>query len=169
VCALLLTVGEPAQARNNHSTDELKRSIGQMIITGFSGNDATAPDFQRVLNNLQDGVIGGVLFLPANIASREQLQTMIKMIRSCACRTPPLIAVDEEGGVVERLGEQIGFAQTRSAEDIARDGPAVAKAEYKQVAHKLSDLGFNLNLAPVVDLNTIRTIQLSSRIIFSPP
>jgi beta-N-acetylhexosaminidase len=85
----------PLQARNKHSTEQLARSLGQMIITGFSGNDITAPDFQRVLNNLQNGVIGGILFLPGNIASREQLKSMIPLVRACTCPAVPLIAIDE--------------------------------------------------------------------------
>jgi beta-N-acetylhexosaminidase len=108
-CVLFSMVSEPLQARNKHATEQLAPSLGQMIITGFSGNDVTAPDFQRVLNNLQNGVIGGVLFLPGNIASREQLKEMISLVRACTCPAVPLIAVDEEGGSVERLGEQIGL------------------------------------------------------------
>ncbi len=145
---------EHTYARNQLSADHLRDWVGQIIITGFSGNDATSPDFQRVLKNLQNGTIGGVLFLPKNIESREQLQRMIEMVRSCTCPAAPLIAVDEEGGIVERLGEDIGLDQTPSAAEIAHDGLSSAIVEYKQVAHKLSGLGFNLNLAPVVDLNT---------------
>jgi beta-N-acetylhexosaminidase len=153
-CALVLMGNERAQARNGLPADQLRSRVGQMIITGFSGSNATSPDFRRVLKNLQNGVIGGVLFLPANIESRENLQTMIKMVRACKCLAAPLIAVDEEGGIVERLGEDIGFDQTPSAAEIAHDGLSSAKVEYKRVARKLFDLGFNFNLAPVVDLNT---------------
>jgi beta-N-acetylhexosaminidase len=144
---------EPLQARNRHPPEQLARSLGQMIITGFSGNDASAPDFQRALDNLQNGVIGGVLFLPGNIASREQLKGMISLVRACTCPAVPLIAVDEEGGSVERLGEQVGLDETPSPEDLAHDGLSTAKAQYKLLARKVFDLGFNLNLAPVVDLN----------------
>jgi hypothetical protein len=42
-----------------------------MIITGFSGNDVASPDFQRALNNLQNGVIGGVLFLPKILPAKQ--------------------------------------------------------------------------------------------------
>jgi len=152
-CIMVSSTNEPLQAANKHSTASLARSLGQMVITGFSGNDASAPDFQRVLDNLQNGVIGGVLFLPENIAGREQLQRMISMVRACRCPAVPLIAVDEEGGVVERLGQEIGFDETPSPEDLSYYGLSTAKAQYKLLAHKLFELGFNLNLAPVVDLN----------------
>jgi beta-N-acetylhexosaminidase len=150
---LFSMASEPLQARNRHPSEQLARSLGQMIITGFSGNDASALDFQRVLDNLQNGVIGGVLFLPGNIAGREQLKGMISLVRACTCPAVPLIAVDEEGGSVERLGEQIGLDDIPSPEDLSHEDLSTAKAQYKLLARKVFDLGFNLNLAPVVDLN----------------
>ena len=151
---LLSTASEPLLAQNDQPSERLRHSIGQMIITGFSGNDVTSPDFQRALNNLQNGIIGGILFLPKNIASREKLKNMIKMVQACTCPAVPLIAVDEEGGIVERLGEQIGFEEIPSPEELSHDGLSTAKSQYNRLAHKVFDLGFNLNLAPVVDLNT---------------
>ena len=145
---------ERSQARDYRSANQIRRPIGQMIITGFSGSDAKAPDFQRALNNLKGGIIGGVLFLGHNVGSREELQTMIKMIQNCKCKAVPFIAIDEEGGVVERLGEDIGFKSISSPAELEHSGLLAAKIQYKRLARKLSSLGFNLNLAPVVDLNT---------------
>ena len=145
---------ERSQARDHLSADQLKRSIGQMIITGFSGNDARFKDFRRVLNNLQNGVIGGVLFVADNIASKEELQNMITMIRGCTCSVVPFIAIDEEGGIVERLGDDIGFKPISSPAELEHYGLSAAKTQYKLLVRKLFGLGFNLNLAPVVDLNT---------------
>jgi beta-N-acetylhexosaminidase len=79
---------------------------------------------------------------------------MITMIRICTGKAVPFIAIDEEGGIVERLGEDIGFKPISSPAELERDGLSAAKTQYKLLARKLSDLGFNLNLAPVVDLNT---------------
>src|ERR1700722_2938076 len=62
------------------SDGTLQRYIGQMIVTGFSGDTAEATDFQRVVRNLEDGVIGGVLFLPNNIASKKELERMLKIV-----------------------------------------------------------------------------------------
>jgi len=65
-----------------------------------------------------------------------------------------LIAVDEEGGTIERLGERYGFRHTPSAAEVGRNSEEGARVEYQGLAQKLSDVGFNMNLAPVVDLNT---------------
>jgi hypothetical protein len=131
----------------------LQRSIGQMIVTGFSGDTADAPDFQRAVRNLEDGIIGGVLFLPNNIASKQELEQMLKTVHDCICKIPPLIAIDEEGGVVDRLGDHDGFIHIPSPADVQRDGLLSARTRYDLLAKELVGTGFNLNLAPVVDLN----------------
>ena len=79
---------------------------------------------------------------------------MVRNIQHCNCSPVPLIAVDEEGGAIERLGERYGFRHTPSAAEIGRDSEEGARNEYQRLAQKLSDVGFNMNLAPVVDLNT---------------
>jgi beta-N-acetylhexosaminidase len=78
---------------------------------------------------------------------------MLKIVHDCTCTIPPLIAIDEEGGVVDRLGDHVGFIRVPSPADVQRDGIASARTQYKLLAKELVDTGFNLNLAPVVDLN----------------
>jgi beta-N-acetylhexosaminidase len=79
---------------------------------------------------------------------------MVREVKHCNCSFVPLIAVDEEGGTIERLGERYGFQHTPSAAEVGRGNEENARNEYKSLAQKLSDIGFNMNLAPVVDLNT---------------
>jgi beta-N-acetylhexosaminidase len=79
---------------------------------------------------------------------------MVREVKQCKCAFNPLIAVDEEGGTIERLGERYGFRHTPSAAEVGRGSEESARNEYKSLAQKLSDIGFNMNLAPVVDLNT---------------
>jgi len=132
----------------------LTDQAGQLIMSGFSGASHSSPGFRHLVEGLDRGVIGGVLFLPHNIANRSELETMIRQIKQCACSSAPLIAVDEEGGTVERLGEEYGFAHVPSPAEIGSGSEAAARREYKTLARKLADLGFNMNFAPVVDLNT---------------
>jgi beta-N-acetylhexosaminidase len=132
----------------------LTDQAGQLIILGFSGASHSSPGFRRVVEGLEGGAIGGVLFLPHNIASRAELETMIRQIKQCACSVAPLIAVDEEGGAVERLGEEYGFPHVPSPAEVGSGSESAARREYKMLAQKLANLGFNMNFAPVVDLNT---------------
>ncbi len=124
-----------------------------MLLVGFTGTNSKSPGFLSVINNLERGLVGGVLFLPANIARRADLETMVRMIKQCACETTPLIAIDEEGGTVDRLGRQFRFQPISSAAVIGRSTDEAAKRQYAALAKKLADVGFNMNFAPVVDLN----------------
>ena len=79
---------------------------------------------------------------------------MVWEVQHCNCSPAPMIAVDEEGGTIERLGERYGFRHTPSAAEVGRLSDEGARSEYQRLARKLSYVGFNMNLAPVVDLNT---------------
>lgn len=133
--------------------DKLIQQVGQLIMVGFVGTNPASPGFRRVIDDLEKGVIGGVLFLGENITSRSELEAMVQEVRHCPCSFIPLIAIDEEGGQVERLGEEFGFPHIQSAAEIGRGSEENAKRQYKMLAQKLFDIGFNINFAPVVDLN----------------
>jgi beta-N-acetylhexosaminidase len=133
--------------------DELKGKVGQLIIVGFTGANTSAPGFRRVMEDLETGSIGGVLFLWQNISSKAALQSMVEEVKHCACAAPPLIAIDEEGGTVDRLGREFGFTPTQSSAEIATNDEENARHQYRMLAQKISAMGFNLNFAPVVDLN----------------
>jgi beta-N-acetylhexosaminidase len=66
----------------------------------------------------------------------------------------PLIAIDHEGGSVQRLKAKQGFTRLPQALAVAQTlSPDQARSLYAQAASELAALGFNLNLAPVVDLH----------------
>lgn len=134
---------------------ELRARIGQMILLGFLGADARDGWMPQVLEQLEQGRIGGVLFLKGNIASRRAVLRMNRAIaRAARNGPPPLIAIDQEGGRVERLTRRVGFTELPSASQIARrHEPARARQRYADMAGQLRQWGFNLNLGPVVDLN----------------
>ena len=48
----------------------------------------------EVVDQLEAGAAGGVLFLDYNVASRDALMEMTAAIRNCRCKQPPLIAID---------------------------------------------------------------------------
>jgi beta-N-acetylhexosaminidase len=157
VSVLMVMLASAAGGPQNPATIKegaLRRSVGQMIIVGFNGINNTDPQFRRIIEDLESGVIGGVLFLARNVQSKIDLETMVRDVQHCNCPFVPLIAVDEEGGTIERLGERYGFRHTPSAAEVGRGSEISARNGYERLARKLSDLGFNVNLAPVVDLNT---------------
>jgi beta-N-acetylhexosaminidase len=149
----LLVAAHGSRETSDREAQNLKRMVGQMLLVGFIGANARSPGFLSVIDNLERGVVGGVLFLPHNIARRSELETMVRMIRECACETVPLIAIDEEGGTVDRLGSRFRFPNIPSAAWIGKASDADAQRQYAALAKKVADIGFNMNFAPVVDLN----------------
>jgi beta-N-acetylhexosaminidase len=148
----VLNLAATLHAEINHD-EILRRVVGQKIIVGFFGHATDDPDFKRAMKNLEDGVVGGVLFLGRNVSDSTELRRMVDQIRHCKCMYTPIVAIDEEGGVIERLGHAQGFEPTPSAAEIGKKDSAVARAAYARLAEKLAYIGFNMNLAPVVDLN----------------
>ncbi|MCK7612959.1 glycoside hydrolase family 3 protein [Roseibium sediminicola] len=133
----------------------LETKIGQMILVGFLGNAPGSAGFKRVREQLRSGEVGGVLYLGRNLKNRTTVCRMNAALSSVApTGLPPLIAIDQEGGTVQRLKRHHGFPQTASAKHMARrKSPAEAALVYGVLARGLADWGFTLNLGPVADVD----------------
>lgn len=134
-------------------SSEIKLRVGRMIVAGFFGKAASDMGFRQILADLENGTVGGVLILGRNIGDRQNLQGMMKQIATCKCAQPPFIAIDDEGGAIDRLGSDVGAEGTPSASDVAQSSLASAHAIYARLAGKLASFDFNVSLGPVVDLN----------------
>lgn len=131
----------------------LRRIIGQMVMVGFTGDGEGAPGYQTVLAQIGDGEITGVIYLGRNIASLDAVRQMNRGLQDLAAGQA-LIAIDQEGGRIERLTNAVGFKEIPSAAEVASTmGPDQARDLYAGLAGRLADLGFNFNFGPVVDLN----------------
>lgn len=130
-------------------------AFGQRLITGFRGQRASDPEVQTLLGYLNRGEVAGVLLLERNISSPEQLLALTEAFRSAANGYVPIIAVDQEGGQVARLGEKNGFLDWDSAANIAQAGMSDEDIQqyYSVRAAQLALVGINVNFGPVVDLN----------------
>lgn len=131
----------------------LEQMAGQMIMVGFQGTSTTDADVRKLGALLAEGHIGGVMYLRNNVTSLAAVRQMNADFMS-ASEVPPLIALDQEGGYIERLTSQVGFAEIPSAQKVAEGlSPAKAEVLYAGMARNLAALGFNTNFGPVVDLN----------------
>ncbi len=139
----------------------LREKIGQMLLVGFRG--CTISDCDPMARDLSERNAGGVILFdqemaePAlgqrNIQSPEQVRALVAQLRQRA-RSPLWIAIDQEGGRVNRLKPEYGFPQTLSHEELgAINDPKETFAHAQQIARTLAQLGINLNLAPVMDLD----------------
>lgn len=156
---------------------KLKEMIGQMIMVGFQEAELTGDS--PVARAVKDFSLGGVVlynidlrcFLeeqqkkpemtreeaaricPRNIISPEQIRDLTSSLKSYA-KIPLLIAADQEGGLVSRLGPAAGFPETPSPERLGeKDEIMATRKAAGAIAAGLGGSGINLNLAPVVDLN----------------
>jgi len=135
----------------------LDRQVGQMIMVGFAGTGEKDAGVIAVRKQIGEGVIGGVVLYPENIRSERQLKNLNAFLANAKSDPIPLIAVDQEGGLVSRLTRRNGFTNFPSARNIGRN-PSYSTPEsvvrlYAGMAHELEDAGFNLNFGPVVDLS----------------
>jgi len=141
------------------SEEELKKEIGQMLMVGFRGTEA--PPHSYISNVIQDLNVGGLILsdydvpsesFPRNIINPEQTKKLIADLQSYAL-VPLLIATDAEGGNTNRLKKDYGFIEIPSAEEMGQEDITVTTENSEKLARELADLGFNMNLAPVVDVD----------------
>ena len=135
--------------------DGLDRMIGQTIMVGFSGESERDPGVKAVRDQLAHGVIGGVVLYPDNISSARQLRLLTAYLANANSRLIPFIAVDQEGGLVQRLNRHTGHTRYPAAQKLGRDAtltPEGARRIYGAMAKELAEAGINLNFGPVVDL-----------------
>jgi beta-N-acetylhexosaminidase len=144
---------KPAGAKAGAGDTVLRRMIGQMVLIGFVGDKIEDGGFQTVLHQAEEGKIGGVIYLRRNIRSLRAVGTLNATLQ--AVSDPPLfVAIDQEGGRIERLTKAIGFVEVPSAASIAETmPPEEAMKLYDGMAVGLAKIGINVNLGPVVDLN----------------
>jgi len=136
----------------------LKRKIAQMLLVGFRGLELAADS--SLYRDITELGIGGVLLFdydapsrsrPRNISSKEQLARLTGDMQRAA-PVKLFIAIDQEGGRVNRLRGEYGFPPNLSAKEMAAR-PDVTMAQAEQTAALLADMGINLNFAPCVDLD----------------
>ncbi|WIV52056.1 glycoside hydrolase family 3 N-terminal domain-containing protein [Marivivens sp. LCG002] len=128
---------------------------GKVIIAGFRGTKPGDPEVERVCEMLASGNLAGVLLLARNIKSPEQLLELTSRLKEAAADLSPVIAIDQEGGKVARLGPENGFLKWGSASEIS--GSEMTEDDmldyFTARARELSLVGINVNFGPVVDLN----------------
>lgn len=146
----------------------LDQKLGQMMIVQFTGSTYSL-DISAMINQYN---VGAALLYTTNnnIISRPQLTGLIAQMQHDSTRNgiPLAVAIDQEGGYVDRLVALDG--QRPSAMSIgATNDPNKALTEGIRDAQDLASYGFNLNLAPVVDVNTVYNPQMYGRTFGNTP
>jgi beta-N-acetylhexosaminidase len=127
----------------------MKQKIGQRIIIGFEGD--TLP--KEIIRLDEEWGLGGVILFKRNLIEPEQIFSLNESIMRLGKGTPPFIAIDQEGGRVTRLPEP--FTIFPEMVCVGHHGTVSMAYEVGAiVGRELSVSGFNLNFAPVLDLDT---------------
>lgn len=134
--------------------------IGQMLNIGFRG--MSVDESSHIKRDLQDYHLGGVVLFDydvpngepvRNVKSPAQVRRLVSELKDLSS-VPLVVAIDQEGGRVARLKPGTGFPPTASAQRLGRVNHPDSTEFYSSIiAQTLSDLGINVNLAPVVDVN----------------
>ncbi|MGH8307283.1 MAG: beta-N-acetylhexosaminidase [Gammaproteobacteria bacterium] len=127
-------------------------SLGPLMVD-LAGTELSAED-REVLNH---PLVGGVILFTRNYTDPAQLTALVSAIH--ALRTPPLlVAVDQEGGRVQRFRE--GFTALPPArlfgqlyDRDASTGRRLAESTAWLMAAELRSTGLDLSFAPVLDLD----------------
>ncbi|WP_169337714.1 glycoside hydrolase family 3 protein [Proteocatella sphenisci] len=148
----------------------LREKIGQMIFIqpeslrietedgqGEAADTSSVTVFtEKMAKSLEKYPPGGIIIFGGNIESPIQLKELVNEIKS-ASTTPLFMGIDEEGGMVARIANSPGF-DVKKYESMQKIGstkdPKNAEEAGKVIGSYLRDYGFNLDFAPVADVNT---------------
>lgn len=167
--SLLLGLMLPSAAQATSDT-ALRDKIGQMIVIGFHGKQVNANSL--IIKSIQKDNLGGVILFDydfqkkiydKNIENPSQVKKLNHDLQSFNLQgniknhrpeVPLFITIDVEGGKVNRLNERYGFRSIMSPAAVAKAGVKTAEIEAKVMAEQLKQAGFNLDFAPLLDVNT---------------
>lgn len=130
----------------------INQKIGQMVIVGLEG-ETTDPKVEELINSYQ---VGGFILFKRNISSASQtveLLNNLKQINDSLNDQPLFLSVDEEGGRVSRMPNE--FIKLPTNQVIGSINNETFAAQYgEQIAKQIRMLGFNMDFAPVLDINS---------------
>ena len=154
---------------------DLDRAIGRLIWVGIRGTGPSDPVFESEIERCRRANAGGIILFdvdvpernrqrdlgleeaearlhaPRNIIDPDQTRSLVAAIRE---RLGPetVVMVDQEGGFVSRLNPARGFAKSPAPRDFAMLGDSDRSQAAEELARTVADAGFDLNLAPCVDV-----------------
>ncbi len=121
----------------------LNEKIGQLFFIGLLGTEINA----EIRQFLKDISPGGICLFARNIRNVEQTRKLLEEIHE-VLSLEPLLSIDQEGGLVDRLRRIIIPMPSAASIQTTRDAENLAEI----TSEVLRMLGFNMNFAPVVDV-----------------
>ncbi|MCD8324542.1 MAG: N-acetylmuramoyl-L-alanine amidase [Clostridiales bacterium] len=141
----------------------LEEKVAQMFVItpeALTGVDTVVQAESATQAAIGEYPVGGLVYMAANLQNPDQTKQMLANTMSYsqeAVGLPIFLSVDEEGGTVSRVAANGAFGVTDVGDmsDIGASGDTAAAYEAgKTIGSYLSELGFNLDFAPVADVLT---------------
>jgi beta-N-acetylhexosaminidase len=127
-------------------TTNIRQAAGSLLVVGLSGTELTGLE-RAWLKLIRPS---GIILFRRNIADAKQTRALLTEATSY-CNDANLRCVDIEGGTVDRLRDAV--APMPSAQAVAQTGkPALMRRHGELIAKETRAFGFNITLAPVLDL-----------------
>ncbi len=149
----------PSQAEQAVSRMTLDEKLGQMLMPDFRNwqkKGQSSPEALTQMNDEVAGLIqkyrfGGVILFAENVKNTEQTVRLTDAFQKASPDIPLLLSIDQEGGIVTRLGEGTHFPGNMALG--AARKTAYASQTGAIIGKELKALGINTNFAPVLDIN----------------
>ena len=127
----------------------LEQKIGQLFIVGFEGDIIN----DEIIDLVKNQEVGGLIYFSRNVVDSNQIITLNNEIKAIKKDIPLFISVDEEGGVVSRVPDE--FLKLPSSGYIGKfDDENLSYNIGSIIAKELKSLGFNMDFAPVLDIDS---------------
>jgi beta-N-acetylhexosaminidase len=126
-------------------------SAGELLIVGFEGT--TAPP--ELLARIAAGRVGGVVLFARTLGTFDEIVALNRALAAAvpAGAPPLLISLDQEGGRVQRV--KAPFPHWPPMATVAAHGDeATVEAVGRAMGEEVGALGFNVDYAPVLDVNS---------------
>ncbi len=149
----------------------LDEKLGQLIMVEFFGSNYANTELPYMIGQQHVGGylyqdVNGNFYAPTNTVDASKQFTIQA---NNDAKIPLLIAIDQEGGLVNKLGDPF-YGPSPSATDMVAQGDSkFASAQGIQTAREMQSVGINVNLAPVVDVGNPSTNLLSTRMFSNDP
>ena len=145
------------QPRSEHELKEIldkmsiEEKIGQVVMVSIENKEMD----EDLMNWLSDYQIGNIILYGKNISDAPQASHLNQQLQETILSLtdiPALLAVDQEGGNISRIHKGATVFPSNMAVGAARPDDLYPSAW--AMAQELKDMGFNMNLAPVMDVNS---------------
>lgn len=126
----------------------LRDKIGQMIMFDYRDSILMNKELESILTTYNPG---GFILFRSNIEDYKQTYQLLSDIKN-ATNTTGFIAVDQEGGRVQRLGARVGFPLYPPMAEVGKSDVKNTFELGKKMGEELNGIGVNMDMAPILDI-----------------